>query len=136
MLVQNCKDCMGEQVLSHCVNIAKNTKFKSTNLTELVEEIGNIIIPTSSTTDVFNGKGLLKDDATQAEKNQYYLYEIEGLKKKSSNFVSEKIKLDMTTVNSTLTLGEYTIGEILLSAIKEIGSLKSKISELENNNVY
>lgn len=135
MLVQNCKECMGEQVLSHCVNIAKNTKFKSTTLTELVEEIGNIIIPTTSSNE-FNGKGLLKDDATQAEKNQYYLYEIEELKKNKSTFVSEKIKIDMTVVNSGLTLGEYTIGEILLAAIKEIGSLKSKISELENNNVY
>lgn len=134
MLVQNCKDCMGEQVLSHCVNIAKNTKFKSTTLTELVDEIGNIIIPTTS--DMFNGKGLLKDDATQAEKNQYYLYEIEELKKKQYTFVSEKIKIDMTVVNDSLTKGEYTIGEILLAAIKEIGSLKLKISELENNNVY
>lgn len=134
MLVQNCKDCMGEQVLSHCVNIAKNTKFKSTTLTELVDEIGNIIIPTTS--DMFNGKGLLKDDATQAEKNQYYLYEIEELKKKQYTFVSEKIKIDMTVVNNSLTKGEYTIGEILLAAIKEIGSLKLKISELENNNVY
>jgi len=135
MLVQNCKDCMGEQVLSHCVNIAKNTKFKSTNLTELIDEIGTIIIPTVSSNE-FNGKGLLKDDATQIEKNQYYLYEIEELKKKSSTFVSEKIKIDMTVVNSALTLGEYTIGEILLAAIKEIGSLKSKISDLGNNNVY
>lgn len=135
MLVQNCKDCMGEQVLSHCVNIAKNTKFNSSTLTELVEEIGTLIKP-SETLSEFNGKGLIKDDATQAEKNQYYLYEIEELKKKNSTFVSEKIKIDMTVVNSALTLGEYTIGEILLAAIKEIGSLKSRISELENNNVY
>jgi hypothetical protein len=130
----NCTNCLGEQISSDCVNIVKNTSsLTSKTLTKLVEEI-DLKFPKE---ELFNGKNLIKDTATQGEKNQFFVDEFVKIKSESKdNLLTEKIGIDLTSVNSNLTKGSYTIGEILIAFSEEIKNLKTRITELETNNVY
>lgn len=129
----NCTDCLGEQILSNCVNIAKNfSSFKATTLTEFVEEVDKKF---PSIEDDFNGRNLIKNNSTQTEKNQFFLDSIEKIPT-SENLLSIKIGIDLTGVNASLTKEFYTVGEILISMASEIKNLKTEIKNLQDSNVY
>lgn len=130
----NCTNCLGEQVSSDCVNIVKNSSsLKSKTLTDLVVEIDGKL----PKEEKFNGKTLIKDTATQAEKNQFFIDEFVKIKSQPTvKFLDEQLGINLSLVNSSLTKGSYSIGEILVALVAEIGNLKTRITELETNNVY
>ena len=131
--MSECKDCFGEQILSNCVNIAKNSStFKAETLTEFILEVDSKLTVEKES---FNGKNLIANNATQAEKNQFFLDKIEKIPS-TDNFLTVKIGIDLSGVNSSLTKESYTIGEILLSMANEIKNLKTQVKNLQDSNVY